>query len=87
MKKKLLAGVMAVALAAAVAITSTSVSAQQSSQLWSVIVHFEYANGFSFDYTLATHVPTSVVPQILQDCGRSHRTPSVVRYHCYAVPE
>jgi hypothetical protein len=87
MKKKLLAGVLAIAMAAAlVGINSTGVSAQ-TSQSFSIVVHFDYANGFSFDYVLATGVEPSDVSSRLQDCGRSHWTGSVVRYYCYALPE
>ena len=86
MRKKLLSGVLAAALAALVGIHAPGVSAQ-ASQLWSVFVHFEYADGFSYDYPLATGVPTSEMRSILQDCGRSHRTKSVVRYHCFPVAE
>ena len=87
MKKTLLAGVLAVALAAMAGIHSTSVSAQQDSQMWSVVVHFEYSNGTSLDYVLARGVPTSRMKSILEDCGRSHWTGSVVRYYCYPIPE
>ena len=86
MRKKLLSGVLAVAVAALVGIYAPGVSAQ-ATQLWSVVVHFEYANGDSYDYVLANGVPTSEMRSMLQDCGRSHRTGSVVRYHCYPVAE
>jgi hypothetical protein len=87
MRKKLLSGVLAVVMAALVGIASTGVSAQQASPLFSVVIHFEYANGFNFDYVLAEGVPASEAPSILQDCGRSHWTQQVVRYHCYVIPE
>ena len=87
MRKKLLSGVLAVILAALAGIHATGVSAHQASQLFSIVVHFEYSNGFSFDYVLAEGVPPSDVHSILQDCGRSHWTGSVVRYHCYPIPE
>lgn len=88
MKKRLLAGVLAIAMAALlVGINSTGVSAQQASQSFSIVVHFDYANGFSFDYVLARGVEPSDVSSRLQDCGRSHWTGSVVRYYCYALPE
>lgn len=61
--------------------------AAQPEQLWSVLVHFEYDNGLEYDYVLGTGIPAQHVSDILQDCGRSHRTRSVVRYHCYAIPE
>jgi len=87
MRKKLLSGVLAVVMAALVGIHATGVSAQQASPLFSIVVHFEYANGFSFDYVLAEGVPPSEVHSLLQYCGQSHWTGSVVRYHCHAVPE
>jgi hypothetical protein len=87
MRKKLLSGVLAVALAALVGIHAPGVSAQQASQLFSIVAHFEYSNGFSFDYVLAEGVPPSEVNSLLQYCGQSHWTGSVVRYHCYPVPE
>lgn len=88
MKKTLLAGVLAVAMAASlVGINSTAVAAQQTSPSFSIVVHFEYASGFSFDYVLARGVSASDVSSRLQDCGRSHWTGSVVRYYCYALPE
>ena len=87
MRKKLLSGVLAVVLMALVGIASTGVSAQQASELFSVVIHFEYENGFNFDYVLAESVSASEAQSILQDCGRSHRTRQVVRYHCYVVPE
>jgi hypothetical protein len=87
MKRKLLAGVMVAVLAALVGINSTEVSAQQTSQLWSVAVHLEYANGDSYDYVFARGVPTSTMTSILADCGRSHWTGFVVRYYCYPIPD
>ena len=87
MRKTLQSGLLAVVMTALVGIHATGVSAQTASPLFSVVAHFEYEDGFSFDYVLAEGVPASDVHSILQDCGQSHRTPSVVRYHCYAVPE
>lgn len=87
MRKKLLSGVLAVVLAALVGIASTGVSAQQAPQLFTVGIHFEYENGFNFDYVLAESVSAAEAHSILQDCGRSHRTRQVVRYHCYVIPE
>ena len=87
MKKKLLSGVLAVVIAAMVGIHATGVAAQQSAPSFSIVVHFEYADGFNYDYTLAEGVPPSEVHALLQYCGQSHWTGSVVRYHCRAVPE
>lgn len=87
MKKQLLSGVLAVALAVLAGISSTGVQAQADPDTWSVAVHLRYADGTSYDIVLATGIPASEVHQILQDCGRSHRTGSVVRYYCYPIPE
>ena len=87
MTKKLLSGVLVVALAAVAGIYSTSVSAQQASQTWSVAVHIEYPDGFIYDHAFATGVPTSELPSILQECGRAHMGGSAVQYHCYPIPE
>ena len=87
MKRKLLSAALAVALAALGGVLSTGVSAQQASQLWSVAVHIEYADGFIYDHAFATGVPTSELPSILEECGKSHRGGSAVRYHCYPIPE
>ena len=88
MKKQLLAGVLAVAMAALlVGINSTNVAAQPASQSFSIVIHFEYANGFNYDSVLATGVAPSEVSSLLQYCGSSHAAPDVVRYYCFARPE
>ena len=87
MKNRLLTAVLAVALAVSAGISSTGISAQGASATFSVAVHFEYEDGFNFDYILARGVAPSEVHSILSDCGRSHWTKSVVRYHCFVIPE
>jgi hypothetical protein len=87
MNKRVLAGVLAAAVMATLAGTRETSAAQAGPRLWSVMAHFEYADGFNYDYPLARGVTTPEMSAILQDCGSSHRTPSVVRYHCYPVPE
>jgi hypothetical protein len=87
MKKTLLTGLLAVALAVSAGIYSTGVSAQQPSRTFSVAAHFEYEDGFSFDYILERGVAPSKVHERLADCGQSHWTRSVVRYHCFVIPE
>lgn len=87
MKKKLLSAVLAAAFAALGAVYSTTVSAQEGSQLWSVAVHIRYPNGFIYDHAFATGVPTSELPSILAECGKSHWVGSAVQYHCYPIPE
>jgi hypothetical protein len=89
MRTKLLAGVMVVAMAALIGINSAGVAAQPDSRTWSVAVHIEYPDGFVYDHAFATGVPTSELPSILSDCGKSHwfGAGSAVRYHCYPIPE
>ena len=87
MKRVLLQGLFAATLTALIGIPSTGISAASDSQLWSVVVHIEYANGFVYEHAFATGVPTSSLSSILAECGSSHRRGSAVRYHCYPVPE
>ncbi len=86
MKKNLLAGVLAIAMAV-VAGVSTSVFAKPAPRTFSIAVHFAYADGTNYDYVLATGVPPSEVSSWLSACGQSHSTGSVVRYHCFVIPE
>jgi hypothetical protein len=87
MKKKLLSGVMAVAMVALAGINSTGVAAQPASQLWSVAVNLRYANGDIYDYVIARGLETREMSSMLAECGRSHWTGTVVWYHCYPIPE
>lgn len=87
MKKKLLSGVMAVAMVALAGISSTGVAAQPASQLWSVAVNLRYANGDIYDYVIARGLETQEMSSMLAECGRSHWTGTVVWYHCYPIPE
>jgi hypothetical protein len=90
MKKKLLSAVLAAALVALVGINVTSVSAAPATpQTWSLVAHFEYANGFSYDYVVATNLETSEVAARLQECGAGHRrgAGAVVKFYCYPVAE
>jgi len=87
MKKKLLSGVLAVVMTALVGLSSTGVSAAAASRLWSVAVHLAYADGSAYDIVFATGLPTSEMQSIVAECGKSHWTGSVVRYHCYPIPE
>ena len=86
MRKRLLAGVFMAALTALIGFQATGVAAQ-AQELWSIVVHFQYADGFEFDYVLDRGVSAADVGAALAECGRSHRFPSVVQYYCYAVPE
>ena len=86
MTKVLMQGVLVVALTALIGFHVTGLAAQ-GQELWSIVVHFQYPDGFEFDYVLERGVSTEDLPAALADCGRSHRTRSVVRYHCYPVAE
>jgi hypothetical protein len=86
-KRIVLSGVFAAAVAALIGFQSTAVSAAGESRLWSIVVHFEYQDGFEYDYVLARGVPTDIMPSMLAECGSSHWTGSVVRYHCFPIPE
>ena len=86
LKKLLIRGVFVAALTAFIGFPVTGLAAQ-GQELWSIVVHFQYPDGFEFDYVLERGVSTEDLPAALAECGRSHRTGSVVRYHCYPVPE
>ena len=86
MKKVLMQGVLVAALTALIGFHVTGLAAQ-GQELWSIVVHFQYPDGFEFDYVLERGVSTEDLPAALADCGRSHRIGSVVRYHCYPVAE
>jgi len=74
------------ALIALLGYQATGLNAQ-GQRLWTIMVHFTYQDGFEFDYVLQRDVPTSDLGAALGACGRSHSSGSVVRYHCYPVPE
>ena len=87
MRKHLRPGVFAAILTALVGLHSTGVAADATTQLWSIAVHIEYADGFVYDHAFATGVPTSQLSSMLAACGRSHAAGSAVRFHCYPIPE
>ena len=86
MKKVLMRGVFVAALAALIGFGATGVAAQ-GQRLWSIVIHFQYQDGFEFDYVLERGVSTADLAAALADCGRSHQIGSVVHYHCYPVQE
>jgi hypothetical protein len=86
MRKVLKQGVFVAALIALIGFGATTAAAQ-GERLWSIVIHFQYQDGFEFDYVLERGVSTQDIAAALAECGRSHRTGSVVRYHCYPVPE
>jgi hypothetical protein len=85
-KKAVTQGLFVAALAGVIGVSATRVAAA-GPRLWSIVVHFEYADGFELDYVLDRGVTTAEMAGALADCGRSHWTGSVVRYHCYPMPE
>jgi hypothetical protein len=85
MKKTFLS--LAVALAVLVGTPSLGIAGELAARLWSVAVHFEYADGTEYDYVLASGLSTSAMKAMLSECGRSHWDGSVVRYHCFPIPE
>jgi hypothetical protein len=84
MKSKLRTRFMAAVVAAIVGLPAATIAAAPT---FSIAVHLAYADGSSYDIVLATDVPAAEVSSMLADCGRSHRTGSVVRYHCYAIAD
>lgn len=87
MRKKFVLKVFAIMLTALTATASAGVAGEAASRLWSIAVHLDYADGSAYDYVIATGVSTGDMPSFLAECGRSHRTGTVVRYHCYPIAE
>lgn len=85
-KAVLVQGIFVAALVALIGFQGTGVAAQ-GKNLWSIVIHFQYQDGFEFDYVLERGVSTSDLGAALAECGRSHWVGSVVHYHCYPVPE
>lgn len=87
MRKHLGPGVFAAILTATVGLHATGVAADATTQLWSIAVHIQYADGSVYDHAFATGVPTSDMTSMLAACARSHAWGSAVRFHCYPIPE
>jgi hypothetical protein len=87
MKMKLLSGALVLVLGCLVALPTPELVAQQDGRSWSIAVHLAYQDGSEYDYVIARGVPTGEVSSYLSECGASHWTGSVVRYHCYPIPE
>jgi len=85
-RKALMLGVLVAALTALIGFQAPGLAAQGRG-LWSIVIHFQYQDGFEFDYVLERGVATKDVGAALAECGRSHWTGSVVHYHCYPIPE
>ena len=85
-RKAFIRGVFVAVLTALIGSQGTSLAAHGRG-LWSIVIHFQYADGFEFDYVLQRGVSTAELGAALAECGRSHQIGSVVQYHCYPVPE
>ena len=86
MKKVLIQGVVAAAFTTLTGFQVAGLAAQ-GKPLWSIVVHFQYSDGFELDYVLERGVSAADLGDALATCGRAHAIPQVVQYHCYAVPE
>ncbi|HKW00292.1 MAG TPA: hypothetical protein VJN96_10735 [Vicinamibacterales bacterium] len=88
MKKTVIAGVLAVALAVAGAF-STTVAAQPGDKTFSVAVHIAYPDGFEYDGIVARGLPVSQAVPMVVECNQSHKwgDGSAVHFHCYVIPE
>jgi hypothetical protein len=87
MKTKLVYAALAAALTVSMGLANAAFASDRNGPTWSIVVHFTYADGFEFEYPLATGIAATDVSAYLADCGASHGTRSVVRYYCYAIPE
>jgi hypothetical protein len=87
MNLKLLSGALALGLTSLIGLPTAEFVAQQDNRSWSIAVHLAYQDGSEYDYVFATGVPTQEMPSYLSECGASHWTGTVVRYHCYPIPE
>ena len=81
-----LTALKALALTALIGFQASQVAAHGQPS-WSIVIHFQYQDGFEFDYVLERGVSTADLGAALAECGRSHWVGSVVHYHCYPVPE
>jgi hypothetical protein len=84
--RKLLLGTLCAAIMPSlIGFDATQAAAPQ--RLWSIAVHIEYQDGTVYENAFATGITTEDMPTILAECGKSHWTGSVVRYHCFPIPE
>jgi hypothetical protein len=84
--RTLLSGVFIAALTALLGFQAAELKAQ-GQRLWSIVIHFQYPDGFEYDYVLERGVATKDLGAALAACGQSHQAGSVVRYHCFPVAE
>jgi len=87
MNVKQLSVALALGLTSLIGLPTPESVAHQDDRSWSIAVHLAYKDGSEYDYVFATNVPTRKMPSYLAECGASHWTGSVVRYHCYPIPE
>jgi hypothetical protein len=86
-RKVLMPGVFVAALIAMIGLQAADAGAQ-GPRTWSIVIHFQYQDGFEFDYVIDRGVATSDIGAALAECGGSHWIGgNVVHYHCYPVPE
>ena len=86
MKKVLMQGLFVAAVTALIGFQVTGVAAS-GPRSWSIVVHLEDQDGFELDYVVRQGVSAPELGALLGECGSSHWTGSVVRYHCYPVAE
>ena len=84
--KTVMRGIVVAAFTALLGFQTTAFAAQ-GQRLWSIVIHFQYEDGFEFDYVLQHGLSAKDLGAALAECGRSHQTKSVGRYHCYPVAE
>lgn len=85
-KRILLKGLFVAATTALIGFQGTGLAAQ-GQRLWSIVVHFQYPDGFEFDYVIERGVSTRDLSDRLAECGRSHHYGQAIQYHCYPVAE
>jgi hypothetical protein len=85
MKHVLMRGALVAALSAVIGLQATV--AAQRQRLWSIVVHLEYQDGSELDYLVQSGIDRAAMADAVAACGSSHWAGSVVRYHCYPVPE
>lgn len=87
MKKQLMSGVVAVALA--VLAGRPASAAGEGRRLWAIAVQRAYDDGTEYDGVCARDVTTSEMSGRLADCGPHHRggASTVVPFHCDPIPE
>jgi len=86
LKKAVTKGIFVAGLTALIGFQATGLAAQ-GQRLFSIVAHFQYEDGFEFDYVVQRGVSGRELGAALGECGASHWTKQVVKYHCYAAAE